>query len=85
MTIPQAALIAVQEKTLSLAGETDIFLLNKAPDTDLETSLTTLMINVNKLTFSGNTQESLQYNWLKANITNCINILIDLIILKKYV
>ncbi|BAE72367.1 ORF78 peptide [Hyphantria cunea nucleopolyhedrovirus] len=85
MTTPQAELIAVQKQTLDLTSETNTFLMDNTLDKDLETRLTTLIINVNNITFDADKPELMYYKWLKSNIVNCINILIDLIIIKKYV
>ncbi|QDL56977.1 hypothetical protein QKQ66_gp086 [Dione juno nucleopolyhedrovirus] len=86
----QTALIDVQNDALDLALETNSFLNTPAAeDTDLETRLTRLAMRADSLdvaaTVAGRQLQSVYYEVLKSNAKNSINILIDLILIKKYV
>ncbi|AGR56969.1 hypothetical protein [Choristoneura occidentalis alphabaculovirus] len=77
ITTSQKELKTVQETVLDLSIETDDFLKNKIENTQLEERLIKLAMRANKITF-----EQPQELKLNTNTLNCINILVDLILLK---
>ncbi|AAP29850.1 unknown [Choristoneura fumiferana multiple nucleopolyhedrovirus] len=78
ITTSQKELKTVQETVLDLSIETDDFLKNKIENTQLEERLIKLAMRANKITFE-QPQELMKLN---TNTLNCINILVDLILLK---
>lgn len=78
MTTPPAQLLQLQEEALHLSELTNSFLIDADRAADPETRLTELAMRAEELRLDE------LYEPLKSNTQNCINTLIDLILIKKY-
>lgn len=78
-TNPAKILIDVQKELLNLLYKTEA---ETESDENLKPFLTQLLFRTNELDFS---EQNVNLEPLKLNIINCINILLDLITLKKLI